>query len=319
LKREVLILMAIEKSVLVTGASGFIGGALCPYLESREWQVRKGSANAGRVPESPSAGWAGWTDKIQGCAAVVHLAARVHINKPAMQDSDSVYRLVNSEWTLSFARSAAAAGVRRFIFVSSVKVNGEGRDVPYCEADVPLPQDGYGRSKLSAEQGLIELSRSSGMEIIILRLPLVYGPRVQANFLKMMHWVNRGIPLPFASVKNRRSLLGIDNLSDAIAACLEHEAAANRTYVVSDQQDVSTPDLLKGMAHALNRKSRLFAVPDGLLEFAAGAAGTSSMLRRLCGSLTVDSSRISAELGWRPPISLEAGLQKTASWYRTCF
>lgn len=309
-------MIANDKSVLVTGGGGFVGSSLCPYLESQGWNVRKTSALARPVSGLSADDWEGWAVGIEGCDAVVHLAARVHVASTRSQDQHGSFQLINSEWTLSLARSAARAGVRRFIFISSVKVNGEGRDRAYREIDLPMPQDAYGASKLNAEQKLMEFAHSSKMQVVILRLPLVYGPRVRANFFRMMQLVDKGIPLPLGAIENRRSLLGLDNLCDAIAVCLEHVEAANRLFLISDQQDVSTPKLLEQIAISLGRKSRLFAAPLELLEFAATVTGTSKLLRKLSDSLTVDTSRIRAELGWVPPYSLAAGLQKTAAWFR---
>jgi UDP-glucose 4-epimerase len=215
------------------------------------------------------------------------------------------------------ARAAVAAGVRRFVFASSVKACGEEKDTVYREEDRPAPEDIYGQSKLQAEQELAELSRLSDIEVVVLRLPLVYGPYVRANFLRMMRLVDREMPLPFAAIGNRRSLIGLDNLASAIALCLEHPRAAGRLYFVSDQADVSTPALLGKLATALGRRSFLIPVPRNILALGASLFGAEESFRRLTGSLAVDSSRISKELNWRPVISLEEGFARTAHWYKS--
>jgi len=307
-----------ERVALVTGASGFVGTALCPVLEGAGWVVRRASSS------KSGPGWStvhpfdrdiDWRTPLAGCTAVVHLAGRTHITRGEPDDHDVLYRQINTAATLQLAREAVAAGVRRFVFISSVKVAGEGQEEPYREADMPSPQDSYGRSKWAAEQGLAELCRECSMELVILRLPLVYGPHVRGNFLKLMEWVDRGIPLPFGSIANARSLLGVENLADAITVCLTHTAAAGRTYFVSDGQYVSTPGLIRRIAVALGRTPRLLPVPVRLLDWVGRSIGQAAMLQRLTGSLTVDSSRISHELQWTPPYSLDAGLRHTASWY----
>lgn len=226
------------------------------------------------------------------------------------------HRIVNGHWTVMLARAAAAAGVRRFVFASSVKAAGEERDALYREDDAPSPQDAYGQSKLMAERELAQMSTSSVLDAVILRLPLVYGPGVRANFLKMMRMIDLGMPLPFAGIDNRRSLIGLDNVSSAILTCLEHRGAAGGTYYVSDQEDVSTPELVRKIAAKLGRKSVLFPVSQRLLELGAAVFGAEEVVRRLTGSLAVDSSRISEELHWRPISSLDEGLARTAFWYR---
>lgn len=306
------------RTVLVTGAAGFIGRALCPVLERRGWRVRKSSTSQ-MGPDwlrlDSRGGDTDWSGHVTGCRAVVHLAARVHLPRAEGSDSERVFQEVNAEATLQLGRAAVAAGVSRFAFISSVKVNGEGREAPYREDDAPAPEDAYGRSKWAAEKGLMEIARGSGMELVILRLPLVYGPQVRANFLRMMQWVDREIPLPLAAIENRRSLLGIENLTDAVAACLENPRAAGHTFFISDQQDVSTPDLLRRLAGAMGRRSRLWWMPEAALRFAASASIGSHAFQRLTGSLTVDSNLISRELGWIPPHSLDEGLKITARWF----
>jgi UDP-glucose 4-epimerase len=254
-----------------------------------------------------------WRVALAGCDAVVHLAARVHTMRESAQDPLAVYRETNTEATLNLARQAAQAGVQRFVFISTVKVNGEGRDVPYCETDVPAPEDAYAVSKWEAEQGLHRIAQETGLEVVILRPPLVYGPGVKANFLRLMHIVQRGWPLPLGAIRNRRSLLYLGNFVDAIRLCVEHPAAAGQTFLLDDGQAVSTPELVNALARAMGRPVRLLAVPVGVLEFAGSLLGNRAAVARLAGSLYLDSSAIRSRLGWTPPFSMEAGLAATVA------
>lgn len=257
-----------------------------------------------------------WSSALQGIDAVVHLAARVHVMKDSSNDPHKAYRTVNVLGTENLALQAADAGVKRFIFLSSVKVNGEESRKVYTESDPSSPMDHYGISKMEAEKRLTEINSRTGLETVILRPPLVYGPGVKANFLRLLEVVDRGIPLPLANVKNQRSMIFVENLVDAIVQCLRNPAAAGQTYLVSDGQDVSTPQLVRMIAAALNKKSRLFPFPLSTLHFAAGLAGKGPAINRLSSSLSVDTSKIKNELGWKAPFSLKEGLQKTALWYK---
>jgi UDP-glucose 4-epimerase len=227
------------------------------------------------------------------------------------------FRLINVEGTLELARQAALSGVRRFIYLSSIKVNGEQTlsGQSFTEQDVPAPADSYALSKLEAEESLRDLAKQTGMEVVIIRPPLVYGPGVKANFLNMMCWLHKGMPLPFASINNRRSLVALDNLLDLIVVCLEHPEAANQIFLVSDGDDLSTTELLRRMAHALGKPVRLMPVPVSLLKAGAGLLGRRDMAQRLCGSLQVDISKARTLLGWNPPISVEDGLSRTAQGF----
>jgi len=225
------------------------------------------------------------------------------------------FRRVNVDGTLRLARQAAEAGVRRFVFVSSIKVNGEHSQPghPFTADEIPAPGDPYGVSKCEAEAGLRALSQETGMEVVIIRPPLVYGPGVKANFLAMMRWLQRGVPLPLGGVTaNRRSLVFLDNLVDLIVTCIDHPAAANQTFLVSDDEDLSTAALLRRMAAALGRPARLVPVPAGLIVFGAKLIGRPGIAQRLCGSLQVDIGKTKAFLGWAPPISVDEGLRRTA-------
>jgi len=304
----------MNQPVLVTGADGFIGRALCPALAAAGFAVRR-AVRAGSLPKSVAVGDIGpdtdWRAALAGCEAVVHLAARVHVLRDEAADAEAAFHAVNAEGTLNLARQAAAAGVRRFVFVSSIKVNGEGRAAPYHEADAAAPQDAYARSKWAAEQGVWEISRETGLEGVVLRPPLVYGPGVGANFQRLLGWVARGWPLPFGRVDNRRSLLFLGNLVDAIRVCLTHPAAAGKTYLVADGEDVSTPELIRRLARALRRPARLLPLPASWLRLAAAVAGRGAEAERLLGSLMADTRAIHHDLDWRPPYTLDQGLTET--------
>jgi len=211
---------------------------------------------------------------------------------------------------------ATKFGVRRFIYISSIKVNGEGSDIPYTERDALAPKDPYGTSKWEAEQALTKVASETDLEIVMIRPPLVYGPSVRANFLRMLEIVERGIPLPFASVNNRRSLIYLGNLVDAIMICMTHPKAAGQTYMVSDGADVSTPELIRRVASALDRPSRLIPFPSAVMKLAGRFTGKSETVDRLLGSISADITKIRRDLGWKPPYTLDEGLKETADWYR---
>jgi UDP-glucose 4-epimerase len=255
-----------------------------------------------------------WTAALDGVSAVIHCAARVHVMADTAADPLEEFRHVNVQGTLNLARQAAAAGVRRFVFVSSIKVNGEATQpgAPFTADDAPAPLDAYGVSKMEAEQGLRELAAQTGMEVIIIRPPLVYGPGVKANFAAKMRWLQRGVPLPLGAIHNQRSLVALDNLVDLIVTCLTHPAAANQTFLVSDGEDVSTSELLRRMGQALDRPARLLPVPQSWLKLAAAMVGKSDVAQRLCGSLQVDISKTRQLLSWTPPLSLDQGLKRAA-------
>lgn len=236
--------------------------------------------------------------------------------KEVCGDVALLYREANTLGTLRLARQAAEAGVRRFVFVSSVKVNGEERDKPYSEIDQPAPIGPYAASKWGAECGLWEIADRSDMEIVVIRPPLVYGPGVKANFLSMMRCLYRGVPLPFGTIKNKRSLVALGNLVDFIVTCVDHPMAANETFMVNDGEDLSTTELLVRLAKALDVKARLIDVPVLALDFGAMLLGQRELLRRLCGSLRVDSTKANRLLLWSPPLSVDDGLKAAADHYR---
>ncbi|MFJ2382833.1 UDP-glucose 4-epimerase family protein [Pseudomonas protegens] len=312
-------------SVLVTGATGFVGKALLARLVKSGIAVVAAVRGSAEVPAPASTmrienldGHAQWLDGLKNVDVVIHSAARVHVMNDTEVDPLAAFRRVNVEGTLNLARQAAAAGVKRFIFISSIKVNGEetenGRR--YRADDVPAPADPYGVSKMEAEQGLRELAKETPLEVVIIRPVLVYGPGVKANFLSMMRWLDKGVPLPFGSINNRRSLVALDNLVDLIVTCMDHPAATNQTFLVSDGDDLSTTGLLSKMAQALGRNARLLPVPSKLLELGATMLGKRSLSQRLCGSLQVDIEKTRTVLGWNPPLSTEEALAVTARHYQ---
>jgi nucleoside-diphosphate-sugar epimerase len=316
----------MSESVLITGASGFIGGALTVQLARHaRFAVR---AAIRRTDWRPPAGveativgdltsGSDWRSALAGVRCVVHAAARVHVMEDHAQNALAEYRRVNVEGTLSLARQAADAGVQRFIFLSSIKVNGESTAPanPFRASDPALPLDDYGVSKLEAEAALAVVCAATGIELVVIRPPLVYGPGVGANFQRLMRWVNKGVPLPFAAVENRRSLVGIDNLVDLIRACIRHPAAAGQVLLASDDEDVSTPELIRKLAAAMSVRARLIAVPPVMLRIAAGLTGRSAAMSRLCDSLQVDISATRNTLAWTPPLSLDEGLARAAAGF----
>ena len=308
-------------TILVTGASGFVGRPLCAELFRRGYAVRAASRSPmaefydfEQVIVGAMDGVIDWTAAVCDLNAVIHLAARVHVMGDTAADPLAEFRKVNVMDTLNLAGQAAAAGVKRFIFISSVKVNGECTPPgqPFTEADAPYPQDVYGQSKHEAELGLRQIAAASGMEVVIIRPPLVYGPGVKANFAAMMHWLRRGVPLPLGAIHNQRSLVALDNLVDLIVTCLTHPAAANQTFLVSDGEDVSTTELLRRMGQAMGRPARLMPVPVSWLKLAAALVDKPDVAQRLCGSLQVDIEKTRRLLGWTPPLSLDEGLKRAA-------
>ncbi len=312
-------------TILVTGANGFVGAALCNRL-FRESQPFIAAVRAHLSTPYPANTVAvgeicqktDWQVALSNIQQVVHLAARVHIMHERCNDPLGEFRRVNVEGTVALAKQAAASGVKRFIFVSSIKVNGEstasGR--PFCADSFASPQDPYAQSKHEAEEALWSIAAETGMEVVIIRPPLVYGHGVKGNFGAMMRWLALGVPLPLAGVtENRRSLVALDNLVDLILMCLNHSAAANQTFLVSDDQDLSTSDLLFKMAHAQGKSARLFYFPLTILKLAATLVGRRSVYHRLCGSLQIDIQKTKQMLDWTPPLSVDEGMLRA---YRNC-
>ncbi|MCK9283055.1 MAG: SDR family oxidoreductase [Rhodocyclaceae bacterium] len=312
--------------VLVTGATGFVGRALCPALALCGHDVLAGvrkQVPGGAFVGIPSCvlGDIG-TDpvtsaQLAGADAIVHVASRVHVMQESAADPLAAYRRVNVAGTVSLVRAAADAGVRRFVFLSSIKVNGEATgSVAFDEASPPAPVDPYGISKWEAERALADLAERAGMEYVILRPPLIYGPGVGANFLRLIRLVEAGWPLPLASLHNRRSMLALGNLCDAIDCCLTHPAAVGQTFLVSDGRDVSTPELIRVIAAAMGRPCRLFPFPPALLRGLAASIGRGAEADRLLGSLAIDSARIRSLLQWQPPLDFEAAVKFAVDAYR---
>jgi nucleoside-diphosphate-sugar epimerase len=316
-------------NVLVTGANGFIGKALCRRMLAEGWHVRGAVRSLSKKAALPSGmdiveiGSIGpsteWETALEGIDTVVHLAARVHVMVESTADPVTAYREINVAGTTHLAQIAKFKEVRRFVYVSSIKVNGEGRPDPYTESDQPAPIDPYGISKFEAEQELQRIAGKTGLEVVIVRPPLVYGPEVKANFLQLIKLINRGIPFPFAGVKNQRSMIFLGNLVDALFICITHPRAAGNTFLVSDGKNVSTPELIQKISLSLGKPARVFALPPGFLRFLGKLAGESEAVSRLLDSLIVDSAKIRTELDWKPPFSMEEGLKETANWYIQAF
>lgn len=302
--------------ILVTGANGFVGRALCPVLRGQGYVVREAVRDEegdGIVAVGEIHGETDWSGALSGVEVVVHLAGRAQMPGDQAQ-AMSAYRRVNLEGTENLARQAAAQGVRRLVFASSVKVHGEemfGRG--FTEEDPPHPEDPYGISKWEAEQALAEVVAETGLEVTILRLPLVHGPGVKGNLLRLLDRIAQGGIFPMGAVRNRRSLLGLDNLCSAMNLCVAHSKTG--TYLVADEGAISSPDLVRVLAKAMGRRTRMFAVPLPLIELAAKVLKKQSEFRRLTGSLVVDAGRIHVELGWTPLKGLHQGLAEMARWY----
>lgn len=326
--------------IAISGASGFIGFALGAELIRRGVMVRAAVRSLNMAASDDSGiefvavGGIGaetdWSRGVSGVDCVIHCAARAHVMHETESDALSPYRAVNVEGTRCLAEQAAAAGVQRLVYLSSVKVNGERTFSPhpshipkgdgklkefFSANDNPEPEDPYGISKWEAEEALHEVSEKTGLEVVIIRPPLVYGPGVKGNFLSMLGWLSRGVPLPLGAIKNQRSLVGIDNLVDLLITCIDHPAAANQTFLVSDDEDLSTTELLRRLGAVLGKPARLVPVPASLLELAGRLVGKQDIAQRLLGNLRVDISKTREMLDWAPPVSVDEGLSKTAEWF----
>lgn len=306
--------------VAVSGANGFVGRAVCAALQSKGIALRPLSRRAtpsaaahvvGDLAERPDLAAA-----LAGADAVIHLAARVHVMRETAADPLVEFSRVNVAATEHLARSAVAAGVRRLVFVSTVKVNGEATvGAPFRESDPPRPQDPYAISKWEAEQALWRIAAETGLEVVVVRPPLVYGAGVGGNFLRLLRWVKRGVPLPLASVRNRRSLIYVGNLADALVTCADRPEAAGKTYLVSDDQVLSMPELIRYLARSMGQKPRLWPCPPAALHLGGHWLGKGAEVERLIGSLEVDSGAIRRDLLWKPPFSARQGLEETVAWF----
>ena len=314
------------KKILVTGATGFIGLAvaqellkqafdvsaavrkLSPFLPDAVKQIEIGDISS--LPENIST--------LHDMDVVIHIAARAHIMDETESNPLSEFRKVNTTATLNLARQAAEAGVKRFIFISSIKVNGEITEsgIPFTAKSTHVPTNPYGLSKFEAEHGLMSLAQNTGMEVVIIRPPLVYGPGVKANFLNMIKWVDKAIPLPLGSVHNKRSLVALDNLVSFICHCINHSKAGNEIFLISDGEDISTTQLLQKVAKALEKKIILLPIPVSLMRFTAKLIGKQAVASRLFDSLQVDSSKARNLLGWQPVINMDEQLNILAKFYK---
>ncbi|KKO46979.1 UDP-glucose 4-epimerase [Arsukibacterium ikkense] len=310
--------MSGKVSLLISGASGFVGKQLLNQLTKFEaytfnCAVRAENSNVPFPVVIRSIDTnTNWSSALEGKQVVLHMAGRAHIMRDDSTDPLTEYRKVNVAGTLNLARQAAASGVKRFIFISSVKVNGEATAPAtlFKHDDEPQPQDFYGVSKAEAEAGLKQLAAETGMEIVIIRPPLVYGPGVKANFATMLKWAQKNLPLPFGAIHNRRSMVALDNLVDLIITCISHPNAANQTFLVSDDQDISTTELLQMMTRAAGKKPRLLPVPVSWLKLAGKLTGKQAVIDRLSGNLQVDIEHTKNTLSWSPPVSVEEGIKR---------
>jgi len=309
----------MSERLLITGANGFVAKSVCELATHNGFSVKGALRQHRGMPSYIEPFVVGeinattnWGSALCNVNVIVHLAARVHVMHDTSAEPLAAFRAVNVDGTLNLARQAVAAGVKRFVLISSVKVNGEstppGR--AFTEADVPNPQDAYGQSKHEAEEGLRQLSAHTGMEVVVIRPPLVYGPGVKANFAGLIRAVQRGWPLPLGDVNNERSLVALDNLADFIVTCITHPLAANQNFLVSDGHDLSTTELVRGIAEAAGVSVRLLPIPVWALKAGASLLRRGDTVQRLCGNLQVDISKARSLLRWEPPVSVQEGLRR---------
>lgn len=309
--------------ILVTGANGFIGRALCEYLTANRYDVLPVVRHTSNIPNEyilNDFDKTSWNKALDGCDSVVHLAGLAHImDKQNANNSHNAFHSANVSFTKMLADNAVAAGVRRFIFISTVKVNGEYTEpgISFSSNDLPNPKanDEYAISKLKAEQSLQKIAKETGLELVIIRPPLVYGPGVKGNFLSLLKMLDRGLPLPFGAIHNQRSLVGLNNLIDLIITCLNHPAANNQIFFVSDNEDLSTTVLLKRMGKALNKPSRLIPISSNIFKIGLNIIGKKNLSQRLLENLQIDTHQTKELLNWSPPSSVDDELQRTTEWY----
>lgn len=313
------------EKILVTGASGFVGRQLCQTLSQKGFLV-KGAVRQTAIAPAEAVQYVpvgdigpdtDWTEALIGVDLVVHLAGRAHIRRDRASNSMAEYERTNTLGTLRLAQMAAAAKIKRFIFLSSVKVNGEEtHDQPFVETDRPAPLGAYAVSKWRAEDGLLHLSQQGSLPVVIIRPPLVYGPGVRANFLQLIRWVDSGLPLPLGKIKNRRSLVGLRNLMDFIIICLHNPAAGGEIFLVSDGEDLSTPDLLQRVGGFLGRSTHLIPVPFQFMSIMARIMGKKDHFNKLSHSLQVNMEKARNVLHWNPPFLVNEELEQTINWYK---
>jgi len=316
----------IMTKILITGATGFVGRALFKNLKlkkkylihlttrTNQEELFEGGKvfKIGEIDSNTN-----WNDAFDGVDCIVHCAARAHTTENKQTDSLNAYRRINVDGTRNLAKQAAGIGIKRFIFLSSIKVNGEETIATksFKYNDISQPEDAYGITKWEAEQALLEISKQTGLEVVIIRPPLVYGEGVKGNFLRLLDIVYKQIPLPFAKINNLRSFVGLDNLIDLIICCIDHPKAGGKTFLVSDGEDLSTSDLIIKLSKFMDKSPRLFQVPQLIIQLTARLVGKSSEIERLLGSLRVDNSYTREILGWSPALSLDESLAKTVRWY----
>jgi nucleoside-diphosphate-sugar epimerase len=312
--------------ILITGATGFVGKALFENLKSKKKYLVHLSTrtnqeklfeggktfNIGEIDSNTN-----WKDALSGVDCIVHCAARAHMTENKQTDSLNAYRTINVDGTRNLAKQAVEINIKRFIFLSSIKVNGEETiaSKSFKHNDISQPEDAYGISKCEAEQALLEISKQTGLEVVIIRPPLVYGERVKGNFLRLLDLVYKQIPLPFAKINNLRSFIGLDNLVDLIICCIDHPKAEGKIFLASDGEDLSTLDLIRKLSKFMNKSPRLFQVPQSIIQLIGRLVGKSSEVKRLFGSLRIDNSYAREILGWSPALSLDESLEKTVRWY----
>ena len=325
--KDLIIYQWMMMQILVTGATGFVGRKLVDYmLEQTSFNLRLAvrskfdfcfgdRVSISTIPDISA--YTNWRDALLDCQVVIHAAARVHVMQEFEQAPLDAFREVNVKGTLTLARQASASGVKRFIYLSSIKVNGEltAPGKPFCPHDSVMPQCDYAVSKYEAEQGLLKLAKETGMEVVIIRPVLVYGPSVKGNFKRMMDWMKKGVPLPFGLVNNQRSFVSVDNLVDLIVTCIKHPRAANQVFLVSDGHDLSTTVLLKKLRALMERRVLFVPVPVTILNYAAKLVGQKVVTDRLCGSLQVDISKTRELLDWQPCVNVDAVLKATVDAY----